>query len=40
VHCLQSGGHIMRSIKTIVTFTAIASSILAFSWVGLALLGF
>jgi hypothetical protein len=30
----------MRSVKTIVTFTAIASSILAVSWIGLALLGF
>jgi hypothetical protein len=30
----------MRSIKTIVAFAAIASSILMVSWVGLALLGF
>jgi hypothetical protein len=30
----------MRSVKTIVTFAAIASSIFAVSWVGLALLGF
>jgi hypothetical protein len=34
------GGHIMRSVKTIVAFAAIASSIFAVSWVGLALLGF
>ena len=40
--CLQRGS-VMPSIKTIVTLVsvaAIASSILAFSWVGLALLGF
>jgi hypothetical protein len=33
-------GHIMRSVKTIVTFAALASSVLVVSWVGLALLGF
>jgi hypothetical protein len=33
-------GQTMRSVKTIVTFAAIASSIFAVSWVGLALLGF
>jgi hypothetical protein len=38
-HCLQRG-HIMRSVKTLIAFTAIASSILVVSWVGLALLGF
>jgi hypothetical protein len=37
---LAIGGHIMRSVKTIVAFAAIASSIFAVSWVGLALLGF
>jgi hypothetical protein len=30
----------MRSIKTIIAFAAIASSVLMVSWVGLALLGF
>ena len=30
----------VRSVKTIVTFAAITSSILVVSWVGLALLGF
>jgi hypothetical protein len=41
-HCLQWGS-VMPSVKTIVTLAsvaAIASSIFAFSWVGLALLGF
>jgi hypothetical protein len=40
--CLQQGS-VMPSVKTIVTLAsvvAIASSIFAFSWVGLALLGF
>jgi hypothetical protein len=40
--CLQRGS-VMPSVKTIVTLAsvvAIASSIFAFSWVGLALLGF
>jgi hypothetical protein len=30
----------MRSVKTIVTFAALASSVFVVSWVGLALLGF
>jgi hypothetical protein len=39
VPCLD-WGHIVQSVKTIVTFAASTSSILAVSWVGLALLGF
>jgi hypothetical protein len=39
----QQRGSVMPSVKAIVTLAsvvAIASSIIAFSWVGLALLGF
>jgi hypothetical protein len=31
---------VMRSAKTIATWAAVACSMIAFSWVGLALLGF
>jgi hypothetical protein len=38
--CFLQGVLAMRSAKTIATWAAVAGSMIAFSWVGLALLGF